>query len=206
MYRLLLIAAAILVLTVVLAFSGCARQDGSEVLNFLPTVYSPLASAQAHVNSADALVVKAMPESSKTGQALLSSASKEHGSANADIDTVKTDLAKVASERDQLDKDNAGLVAENAKIKSGWGYRLQMFVLKLFWAIVGLVFLHFALGIAGFFIAGPVGSILAKVGAFLNPFTWFQTVRDNAWFNYKKPLTCPECPPLAIVPGAPMAA
>lgn len=185
---------------------GCTRPDGSNVTDSLPSVYSPLASVKSHVDSAEALVVKAKPESSKTGQALLDAASKEHSAANSEIDNVKTDLAKVASERDQLDKANASLVAENVKVKGGWGYRLQVFVLDAFWWLVGIVALHFALGIAGFFIAGPVGNILAKAGAIINPFTWFQTTRDNAWFNLKKPVPpCPECPPATnytLVPPA----
>lgn len=185
-----------LLLTTLFLVVGCAVTP-SVVPDTLPVTGSSVDKAKAHVESATGLVVRATPESNTTGKALLAAATDEQAKAVKELEAAKTELAAVAAERKQIEAEKAKVEGERDdiqaqldKVKSGWGYQLQQFVLKLFWLIVSLTALHFILGIAGLFISGPIGNVVAKVGVFLNPFAWFQSIRDNHWFNKN-----PPCPP-----------
>jgi hypothetical protein len=169
--------------------AGCAPV--AKVPDSIPVVGNSVDRAQAHVESAESLVTRAVPESSPTGKSLLAAATDEQDKAISDLNDTKKELTQVTQERDKVDADREALAKELAQIKSGWGYRLQQFVLRMFWLIVSLTALHFVLGIVALFVSGPVGNVLAKIGAFVNPFAWFQTLRDNHFFNKK----CPDPSP-----------
>lgn len=175
--------------------AGCATP---KVPDSVPVVGDSIERAQARVESAEALVTRAVPETNPTGKALLAAANDEQAKAISDLDETKAELVKVTTEREQVEAQVTKVAGERdavqtelAKVKSGWGYRLQQFVLRMFWLIVSLTALHFVLGIVALFVSGPAGNVLAKIGAFVNPFAWFQTLRDNHFFNKK----CPDPKP-----------
>lgn len=168
--------------------TGCATP---KVPDSVPVAGNSIERAQARVESAEALVTRAVPETNPTGKALLAAANDEQAKAISDLDETKAELVKVTAERQQIGAERDAVQTELTKVKSGWGYRLQQFVLRTFWLIVSLTALHFVLGIVALFVSGPFGNVLAKIGAFVNPFAWFQTLRDNHFFKKK----CPDPSP-----------
>lgn len=197
------IIAAVAVILLGALMSGCAVTPANLPVapsNNIPVAASSVDKAKAHVDSAESLVVRAKPEATPTGQALLGAVSDEHVKADAELTNAKSELGKVQVERDQfaaqVQAQTIKLNTANAtitKIKSGWGYRLQVFVASVFWTIVSITFLHFALGIASIFVTGPVGLWLGRIGGFLNPLAWFQWARDHLSYTRANP-----CPPVIL--------
>lgn len=173
---------AILISFILFGGCGCSAIH-STVPNSTPAVGSSINKAEAHTESADRLVVAAKPESNDTGKKLLTAASDEHTATLLSLKQAEHDLDQVQSERDQLDRSNSDLTLQLTKIKSQWGYRLQVWVTRFVWILVGLIVAHFVLGAAGLFVTGPAGAIMATLGAVVNPFSWFQTARDNIHFR-----------------------
>ncbi len=181
-----------------LALFAFACASAPKVPDTVPEVGSSIESAKAHVESAEALVTRAVPEANPTGKSLLAAANAEQAKAIDDLDSTKQELVQVKAEREKVAAQVKAITAyrddlENQlhTVKSGWGYRFQQFVLRMFWLIVSLTALHFVLGIVALFVSGPAGNVIAKIGAFVNPFAWFQTLRDNHYFNKK----CPDPQP-----------
>jgi hypothetical protein len=171
--------------------SGCAVAHHTSVPDSIPAVGGALERTDAHVQSADRLVDAAKPESNSMGKALLQQAQAEHAAAEQAIDEAKAETANVAQERDKLEDMVAQRDKRITEVTSGWGYRFQVWVTRLLWTLVAIVSLHFVLGIAGLFIAGPFGGIIAKAGVLLNPMAWFQSARDNYYFRKQAPTPCP---------------
>jgi len=189
-------------LSIIVFLAGCAGGGSvrvDPVPDSLPEVGTGIAKTQAHVESAERLTKQAVPHANVTGQALLGGVSAEHGKAIESLAEAEAALAASELERGKLEEQAQDLAEEVenrnreiAKVKGGWGYRLQQFVARLFWLLVALTVGHFVLGAVAPFVAGPAGAFLAKAGVLLNPFAWFQSARDNFFFRKKAPKDCPE--------------
>lgn len=184
------IALAFMAYTAVVLLCGCAAHSPPPP-NSIPAVGSSIDKGKAHVDTAEALVQKAKPESSKTGKALLDVASDEHKKADTELDRAKGELAQVQKERDSLiQKGNAledtvkARDKELASVKSGWGYKLQQFVTHLFVIFAVLIGVHFLAGVLSLVPAfAPAAGVLAIVGRVCNPVAWFQAVVDHVHFK-----------------------
>lgn len=175
---------------VICCFVGCQNEDPSKVPDSTPAVGSSIDQSKSHVNSAEALVTRAKPESNKTGQALLDAASGEHGEAVKQLDIAKTELAKVSAERADLVKITDSLLGDLNKAKNTWGYKLGQFVNKIIWMIVGFFALHLLLSVGGFFIGGPVGLIMSKAASWTNVGKYLSMLSPDHWLSPG----CPKCP------------
>lgn len=185
----------VMIVTLIL-LAGCAAPAHPPLppTNTIPDAATSVEKARGHVESADALVQRAKPEANATGKALLGAATDEHTKAEKDLVQAKADLVKVQAERDEYAAQVQDQVsklertqAQLAKVKSGWGYRLQVFVASIFWTLVILTILHFVLGAASIFVAGPLGIWLGRIGGILNPGSWFQWFRDHMHFKRNCP-------------------
>jgi hypothetical protein len=180
------------VLALLLILTGCATIPASPP-DSIPAVGSSIEKAQAHVGSAEAAVQRAKPEASVTGKALLDVASEEHGKANAELEAAKAETVKVQKERDILEKQKqelAGVIEDRdaalSKIKSGWGYRLQVVVTHFLILLAVLVGVHFLAGFAAVIPAfAGAAPVLLIIGRICNPIAWFQTIVDGIHFKRK---------------------
>jgi hypothetical protein len=174
----------LIALTLMLTMIGCAATPHlSKVPDSVPAVGNSMAKAQAHTETTGRMIEAAKPEATPAGKTILNLGSQEVDATKQELAQGQKDLKAVSAQRDSLEGDNVKQAITIAEITSGWGYQLQLFVERAFWIIVGWVASHFILGILGLLIAGPAGQLLARAGAAVNPFTWFQTIRDNIHFN-----------------------
>lgn len=198
------IAALWLILMMVLACIGCAHKYASDVPDSTPAVGSAIDKSKSHVESADALVQKAKPESNTTGKALLDVATDEHGKAIGELDKANVELTSVKKERGQLVEINGKLEDENALVKGGWGYRLQRFISWCWFWIKVYIAAYFLINLAAPFIPGMWGGVLAKIGSWINPFSIVQEGRRLIWKLWMKPKEETPAPASATATPAPV--
>lgn len=166
---------AAFVFSFLLAAFGCAPVHGTGVADTIPAVGDSVAKATAHTQTAENLVKAAKPESNATGQKLLTVASTEHQATLTALTDAKTQIATSESERASVEKKYGTVVDENTKIKNGWGYRLQVWVARVFWIIVSLAILHYVL-LGASFIFPAAAPILTTIAAIINPAAWVQHI------------------------------
>lgn len=168
----------------VLSMTSCAaRPHLSNIDNSIPATATSIAKADAHAETTGQLIDAAKPEATKTGKVLLDQGSTEVVALRAALADAKKENDKAAKERIAQEADNVKQALELVEVTSGWGYQFQLFVDRAAWIIAGWITAHVALGFLGLMVAGPTGQLLARAGVALNPFTWFQTIRDNVHFN-----------------------
>ena len=177
----------LLVLLIVagMLLGGCAGSVGSGIPNSLPAVGSGIERTGVHVESAERLNRAAKPLAGPTARPLMDQVSEEHGAAKAAIAETKVELRAANEQRTILEDTNRQQANRIIRVESGWGYRLQLWVNRFAWGLLGASVLHVALGGAALFVPGRAGAVLAKLGVATNPFAWFQSIRDNYWFRVK---------------------
>jgi hypothetical protein len=165
---------------------SCSSTNRSNVKNTIPAVGTSIELADAHIKSADRHVQAAI-KTPKNSPVLLPAAHAELDDASAATAVARKDIVKITAERNTLEVINGKLSDTITVIKAGWGYRLQVAIERFwFWLKVtgvSLIVLHFGLGLAGLVVSGPIGAVCAKLGVAINPFAWFQSVRDNIFFR-----------------------
>ncbi len=175
-FALLAIAAAFVI--------GCGAKFSAPSI---PAVSGELATATAHTVTAQRVVKDIPKHADVTGKAEANFVDDELNLVFTALGEAQAKLAKVQSEYSAVVESNQQKDARIAKDEGGWGFRLQSLVHRIwvwFWVVlIGAVVLHVGLGIAGLCISGPAGAILSRVGAGINPFAWFQTIKDNIFFN-----------------------
>lgn len=191
-----------MVLAVLLA--GCATDGNTAKIDqSVYAVGSSVDKAESHVKSADSLVVRAVPESSATGKALLSAASDEHAGAVKEIENGKAELVSVQAEAKALADHDAATQAALDKITNSLWHKIGVWAWRFTVLLITLTAFHIIGGAAALFIPGPIGAGIGIAAAFVNPFGWYQSLRDNYFFRYVKPKqdAAAAIPPGPVVPG-----
>jgi hypothetical protein len=182
-----LIVAGIAILLTLFMSPGCKNLDGSGIPNSLPAVGTNVEKSLAHVESADRLTKATAKHADPTGKELIGLTVKEHKAATDAGNDAKSELSNANTERAKLAQVVVDQGKEIIRLMGMVGYKVQMFLTglwhKLLWILGTAIFLHVAFGLTGLFVAGPTGAIFARLGVLVNPFAWFQTIRDNIHFN-----------------------
>jgi len=175
-----------LVIAAMMALSCAVKPHLSTVPDSLPAVGSGVERTSAHVESAERLNNAAKPIAGSAAAPLLNQVTEEHGAALSSLSETRRDLKSANDQRARLTGDNVKLAGQLTQVTSGWGYRLQLWVARVFWILVASQVASYLLGaIALATPAGGAGAILARIGVYLNPFAWFQSARDNYYFRVK---------------------
>jgi hypothetical protein len=177
-----------LLLSTLLFVSGCANQHFN--VPPIPIVGNNISQAQGHLKTADSVVEKVKPHSDSTGKEMIGIVQDEHKNADKNLVDANKEIVNVQKAfdvqvgltkkaNDRADKAEQ----ETKKVKSTVGYRVQMLLIKVGYILLGLLALHFALGIASVFVTGPIGPILKFAGGVVNPIAWFQFVIDHLYLK-----------------------
>lgn len=168
---------------------SCSHHGGTGVPDSIPIIGGVIKETGGHVESAERLVTMAKPESNNTGKKLLDAASKEHQAALDLLDEADEQLRQAEEERQQVETKYGKLADELATVKAGWGYRLQQFVKKMVWLIVGMLALHYIGGAIALALPGGslIGTGLSIASRVVNPLGWASTIFDNLHFRGKTP-------------------
>jgi hypothetical protein len=152
----------------------------------LSAAQTPITRADAHVAAGAEATVRAKPDAGVVGRALLDFAGGQFQSAHANLAEASSKLVQLQMEVDGLGAERDAAIARHDKLHAKW-YAVAGRWIE--WALIVLVILlgvHVFGGIAALFIPGAAGAWLAWLAAACNPLAWFQSARDNAWFQRAK--------------------
>lgn len=198
-----LIVVGIAIMLTLFTTPGCKQNlDGTGINNSLPAIGTSLEKTLAHVASADRLTKATEKHADATGKELIDLTVKEHADATSAGNEAKTELSFANTERAKLVTVVTNQSKEIMRLMGMVGYKIEIIVIslyhKLLWILGIAAFLHVAFGVAGLYVVGPWGAVLARIGVYCNPFTWFQVIRDNIHFNRVIAASAPVIPSTTI--------